>query len=130
MAGYYLFLDDMRNPSDVSWVEIPRDRIYDGVRSYEEFVSCVNRIGLPDFVTFDHDLADEHYVAMLAECEGKKNIDYGIEKTGYDCVQWLVAYCVENTLKFPNYTVHSMNPIGKERIDAYMAKASEYLGKD
>jgi len=122
MAGYYLFLDDMRNPGDVYWTEIPRDRIYDVVRSYEEFIACISLIGLPTFISFD--LSNAHYVA---ECESKK---YGIKKTGYDCVQWLVAYCVENTLKFPNYTVHSMNSIEKERIDAYIAKASEYLGKD
>ena len=125
--SYYLFLDDLRNPSDVSWVQIPRDRIYDIVRSYEEFVSCVNRIGLPDFVTFDHDLADEHYVAMLAECEGKKDVYYGVEKSGYDCAKWLVDYCVDNGAKFPDYMVHSMNPIGRERIDAYIANARKHL---
>jgi hypothetical protein len=127
MAGYYLFLDDIRNPCDVVWVEIPRDQQYAIVRSYDEFVSHIISNGIPSFVAFDHDLADEHYVAMLEECEGKKNVDYGVEKSGYDCAKWLVDHCAEIGLMFPKHIVHSMNPIGKERIDAYIVNAKKHL---
>jgi hypothetical protein len=127
MPGYYLFLDDIRCPNDVLWVQIPRDHVYEVVRSYDEFVDCIINNGIPNFVTFDHDLADEHYVAMLQECEGKEHVDYGVEKSGYDCAKWLVHHCAEIGLMFPNYMVHSMNPIGKERIDAYIVNAKKHL---
>ncbi len=64
---------------------------------------------MPLFVSFDHDLADEHYHKNPNDSSFK-------EKTGYDCAKWLIEYCIDKSLKFPNYQVHSMNPIGKDNI--------------
>jgi hypothetical protein len=85
-------------------------------------------------VCFDHDLADEHYAAMLKENvddpvkQIETIVDYGVEKTGLDCAKWLVDYCVEKKKKFPPYIVHSMNPAGKERIAGYIENAKKHLG--
>ena len=94
------------------------------VRNFEEFASSIVERGMPSFVSFDHDLADEHYVAML-----KESVNYGSEKTGYDCAKRLVEYCHDNNLPFPPYVVHSMNPVGKERIEKYIVNAirKEYI---
>ena len=105
---YKLFLDDIRNPSDVKWVQLPLGP-WEVVRNYNEFVSHVTKNGLPAFVAFDHDLADEHYGTNPSKSEFK-------EKTGYDCAKWLIDYCIDNNLRFPEYEVHSMNPIGKINI--------------
>ena len=43
-----------------------------------------------------------------------------VEKTGMDCAKWLVEYCINNNLKFPDYEVHSMNVIGKMNIKSYI----------
>jgi hypothetical protein len=145
--SYYLFLDDERFPHNVTWLDIPRDRDYAIVRSYDEFVAYIEANGLPDYVSFDHDLADAHYVAMLKEAESHEDtkfkiwmpgddeyeglnitVDYGPEKTGHDCAKWLVDYCDRNKLKFPFYLVHSMNPIGKQRIVDYITSAQKHLG--
>jgi hypothetical protein len=132
--SYVLFLDDVRNPDDVTWAMFPRDETTIIVRSYETFVRHVVLSGVPDFVCFDHDLADEHYVAMLKENESdpikqlEAIVDYGKEKTGYDCAKWLVDYCADNKKKFPEYIVHSMNPAGKERISGYVENAKKNLG--
>lgn len=128
---YYLFLDDERNPQDVTWVDLPKaDWVV--VRNYDEFVKTIQEQGHPLFVAFDHDLADEHYVTMLKEVEqfeafhddpeGGLNIihEYGPEKTGYDCAKWLVDRCMEKGYDYPDYVVHSMNPIGKQRIINYV----------
>lgn len=123
---YHLFLDDERMPSQVTWVQIPY-AVYEIVRSYEEFVDIIEKHGVPKFVTFDHDLADQHYQAMLTEVNGNSNIDYGPEKTGYDCAKWLVDYCADNGYMFPPYAVHSMNPIGKDRINSYIENAKKHL---
>ena len=81
-----LFLDDLRTvPNGFSFV-----------KSYLEFTDFILRNGLPDFISFDHDL--------------------GEEKTGYDCAKWLVEYCMDNNLRIPKFFVHSQNPVGKENI--------------
>lgn len=116
-----LFLDDERNPNQVTWVSFPAPYYkFDIVRNYLEFVIHVRSLGVPDFVSFDHDLADVHYEAML-----RGSSDYGEEKTGYDCAKWLVHYCLEQGHVFPAFTVHSMNPVGKENIEKYIENASK-----
>ena len=103
---YNLFLDDYRNPNiflnDIrSWVI---------VRNYKEFIDIIEKSGLPLFVSFDHDLADEHYA--------QKTCDYSRfkEKTGYECAKWLVEYCIKTNQKLPLWQVHSMNPVGMVNI--------------
>lgn len=111
---YYLFLDDVRFPKDVKWVDLPSIDPYSWtiVRNYNEFCDIILLKGLPEYVTFDHDLADEHY--------GNSDPSKYTEKTGYDCAKWLVEYCRINNIKFPNYLVHSLNPIGTENIYKYI----------
>ena len=49
--------------------------------------------------------------------------NYGPEKTGFDCAKWLVDHCHDNSLSFPEYIVHSLNPVGSERIKRYIEAA-------
>lgn len=81
-----LFLDDER------WCK--EDEIL--VKDYRQFTYFVKTFGLPDFISFDHDL--------------------GLEESGYDCAKWLVNYCLDNNFRLPKFDVHSQNPIGKENI--------------
>lgn len=117
---YNLFLDDERQPKDVTWVNLPCNKVWVVVRSYYEFIKQIKEFGLPDFVTLDHDLADEHYypISIL----GINDIPYSSykEKTGMDCCKWLVNYCIEHSKKLPKWEVHSMNCIGKENISKYL----------
>lgn len=140
---YDLFLDDERNPCDVTWIALPNVN-WHVVRSYDQFVAVISERGVPAQVTFDHDLADMHYKAVanikpqedekfkiwMPDDEGGLNIsvDYGTEKTGYDCAKWLVDYCIENGVSFPAFYVHSMNPIGRKRIVDYITWAKERTG--
>lgn len=125
--SYYLFLDDMRMPLDVTWVNLPRVQ-YEVVRDYNEFVDYITTHGVPKFVTFDHDLADEHYEKMLSQLYNPSiDIDYGSEKTGYDCAKWLVDYCADHDEKFPDYDVHSKNPVGRENIISFIQNAKKHL---
>lgn len=105
-----LFLDDLRYPKEVKWVDIGLGP-WEIVRSYDEFVDFILKNGVPDTISFDQDLADAHYASGEPPPEGWK------EKTGLDCAKWLINYCIEKELPFPeNITVHSMNPVGRERI--------------
>lgn len=138
--SYYLFLDDERSPSQVVWVAIPQNVVWEVARNYDQFVDIVNTRGIPKYVTFDHDLAEEHYQTMLKEVEhftafrpdneGGMNVtfSYGSEKTGYECAKWLVDQCIFNGVPFPEYEVHSMNPVGGARIEAYIANAKKHAG--
>lgn len=120
--SYKLFLDDIRNPNSFlkdinTWVV---------VRNYNDFVKIIKERGLPEFISFDHDLSYEHYPifdAFEALAEGRKirdlkNIPYDTyeEKTGYHCAKWLIDHCIEKKEKLPDYQVHSMNTVGAENI--------------
>jgi hypothetical protein len=67
-------------------------------------------------VSFDHDLAFEHYV--VAEDRPGADVPYATykEKTGLDAAKWLVEYCKLKGVEFPAYVVHSMNPVGRQNI--------------
>lgn len=84
------------------------------VRNYQQFVDWILANGLPDIISFDHDLADEHY-AYSGSYETFK------EKTGYDAAKWLVDFCMYEHLPLPECYVHSMNPVGADNIQKYLA---------
>jgi hypothetical protein len=118
-----LFLDDVRSAEMVFMNTI--DPIYENndeweiVRSFNEFVSYIEENGLPELISFDHDLDFEHY-----KLENQQDIDYEkIEvKTGFHAAQWLINYCTDNKLKLPKYKVHSMNLAGKRNIERIFGK--------
>jgi hypothetical protein len=118
ITKYNLFLDDVRLPNHVTWVDLPPNQHYSVVRNYQEFVDLITLRGIPKFVTYDHDLSDDHYGHGLRG----DNIPYDqyAEKTGYDCAKWLVDYCMKKSVKHPPYQVHSMNPVGKQNIISYV----------
>ena len=104
--SYNLFLDDTREPHKFLKDYI---RAWVVVRTYNEFCRTITERGLPGFISYDHDLADEHYV---------QSVDYSKfkEKTGYDCAKFLIEYCEKHKVSIPQYQVHSMNPVGRENI--------------
>ena len=118
ITKYNLFLDDVRLPNHVTWVDLPPNQHYSVVRNYQEFVDLITLRGIPKFVTYDLDLSDDHYGHGLRG----DNIPYDSykEKTGYDCAKWLVNECMIKGVKHPPYIVHSMNPVGKQNIISYV----------
>lgn len=124
---YYIFLDDERMPWNVTWCDIRRDYHYNIVRTFYEFANMIQSVGyLPDYISFDHDLADQHYGHGLNNDEIP--YDRYSEKTGYDAAKWLVQYCIDKGLKFPAYDVHSMNPVGRNNIIQYIENAKAKAG--
>ena len=117
---FKLFLDDLRMPENAfSYTKNPiyLDPDWVIVRNYDEFVKSIEERGVPDVVSFDHDLADEHYGTEdhIWDCE------YSMfrEKTGYHCAQWLIYHCIDNKLMISKKVyIHSMNPVGTKNIDS------------
>jgi hypothetical protein len=105
---YNLFLDDEREPNECTWMNDSRytNLKWVVVRSHDEFVRTLsdrfNRNEVPELVSFDHDLADVGGIVR--------------EKTGNDSAKFLVQWCIDNSINLPECLVHTMNPIGRERI--------------
>lgn len=119
----FLFLDDERIPSKVKWVDLPQGVEWTIARNYDEFVKIITEQGIPAFITFDHDLADEHYTdGWMASAGEIDKLPYEAykEKTGLECAKWLVGQLAPQQLPFPLYEVHTMNPIGKMNIQSYI----------
>jgi hypothetical protein len=111
-----LYLDDLRTPTNV----LPGYEPWFVVRNYDQFVDWISTNGMPDFVSFDHDLADEHIDDYFAQkiVQGYQNPMYEeyTEKTGLDCAKWLVDYCQNNNIPICGCSVHSHNPVGARNI--------------
>jgi hypothetical protein len=126
MKSYNLFLDDFRVPADCGKYMSNPSFYYNNewviVRNYDEFVSFITKNGLPEVISFDHDLADEHYSQDMYSGNDVYDQHYKEfkEKTGLDCAKWLVDLCMDKNLDLPDYIVHSMNPAGARNIWSYL----------
>jgi hypothetical protein len=135
-----LFLDDIRIPKDaIGLVPSNLNQFYFEndwivVRNFWEFCNYIQKFGLPNFISFDHDLADEHYNDLFSDKNWSSQdsdivlkYDEYSEKTGYECAKWLVDWCLENSKKIPEFVVHSANPVGKKNIESYLNNATKHL---
>ena len=122
-----LFLDDERFPEQVKWVEYP-DNI-DWIRCctpYDftemiclDYFNIGEELGIRwhtkyqfDYYTFDHDL--QFFVD-------------GQEITGYDCLKALCEAIQRGIVKMPKKVFfHSMNPCGRENMEAYWISFLKY----
>lgn len=76
---------------------------------------------MPSIISFDHDLAEEHYEVLCACGSSEDFPEKFNEKTGLDCAKWLVGYHLRTGTDFPKVMVHSMNPYGTEKIKDYVS---------
>jgi len=108
-----LFLDDEREPFEAyASLLSGNNPIYheDGwviVRSYDKFVNYLNEHGLPDLISFDHDLGP-------------------VPTTGLTCARAVINYCEDRNIDLPNYLVHSANTIGKINIITLLQRYAKF----
>lgn len=130
--SYHLFLDDERKVADVTWIKLPQV-LWTIVRNYEDFVKVIETRGLPEHISFDHDLGPAHYRESMYNPDKHYNNYYTngiLVGTGYHCAKWLVEYCMDNKLPLPKWTVHSMNPIGRENIESLLTGYEKAYDKE
>jgi hypothetical protein len=117
----YIYLDDIRTP-------LPNPSTHDApkwiiVRNYEEFVQKVNEIGLEniELISLDHDLGDSAMKEWLHGVVRNYEINYDniTEKTGMDCVKWLVNQWLDGK-PLVNVMVHSANAVGAANMMGYI----------
>lgn len=109
----YLFLDDERVPSGVTWdPEFPLGKQWFIVRDIDQFKKVIDwNLENIEHIAFDHDLGPNHYPRSVTDMG-----DHSDGRTGMDCAKYLVDQCIERNIKIPNFSVHSMNPAGRENI--------------
>ena len=89
-----LFIDDERFPVTNDWVI---------ARTSKEAINYVYDRGMPNEISFDHDL--------------------GGDDTSIFFLKWLVNQMLDGNIYLPygfTYSIHSQNPIGVKNIEAYM----------
>lgn len=135
-----LWLDDIRDPFDKDFTHyvalhnpfLNQSHQIVWVKDYDEFREYIEFRGLPDAISFDHDLAPEHYTPEEYWNDFDKSKKYQEaqvynEKTGYDCVKWLATYCFHEEKSLPLCVYHTANPVGKENMMAYIENAKKHL---
>ena len=113
-----LYLDDLRIPTK----QIPGYHPWEVVTNFDEFTKHIEDNGCPDYISFDHDLHQEHYAPEhLWNTEGYTEFAKGfVEKTGLDCAKWLCDFCEKKGIDVPLCSIHSDNPVGADNIKNYI----------
>jgi hypothetical protein len=110
-----LYLDDVRTPKGEDWQV---------VRSYDEFVAHIQLNGLENYelISLDHDLGRSAMDEYFNNVSPNYTLDYShiTEKTGMDCVRWLVNESMTKKIPLPLIYVHSANPIGSANMMGYI----------
>lgn len=109
MAGYILFVDDIRDPENVI---VNKDHFENlvVVRNSQEAIDVVIRLGCPSMMYLDHDLG----------------IVKGVEDDSMRFLKWFIFYDLDQDYitKDLKWEAHSANPVGVANIngilDAYM----------
>lgn len=99
--SYKLFIDDERDPVKMEnehWLI---------ARTSEEAILAVTVMGMPTYISFDHDLG-------------------GID-TSMVFVDWLISWCLDNN-HAPNFDfyVHSQNPVGVANINGRLHSFKDF----
>lgn len=115
-----LWLDDQRDPykylktKSTSATFARNKQFYDNllkqyhanfvwVKNLYQFIDYIEKNGVPQFVSFDHDLNNRGGGEGLSD-EQKLN------NNGVNCAKWLVNYCKQMGQPLPKFYVHSANP--------------------
>ena len=86
-----LFIDDIRNPPPGDWVVC---------RSTRAALDTVKQMGMPSFISFDHDLGGDDTTMVF--------------------LHRLTNEIWDGTSPPPDYYIHSANPVGSINIHSFM----------
>jgi hypothetical protein len=80
------------------------------VRTIDRMIEFIGTKGMPNIISFDHDLEPIHYNINT------NTIDYTeYPTTGYSCCEFVIEILKRTQLPC-TLLVHSMNPLGRDRI--------------
>ena len=114
-----LFLDDERNPEDVTWIKYPESIDWVVVRSYDEFFHEFYRADF-QVISFDHDIQDFN--------------NRGGELTGYVVLKAMLDTFLTTPpglYTFPEQVFfHTKNLIGREHMESYWKNFCKHYNED
>jgi len=73
------------------------------VKNLYQFIDYIEKNGVPQFVSFDHDLNNRGGGEGLSD-------EQKLSNNGVNCAKWLVNYCKKVGEPLPKFYVHSANP--------------------
>ena len=120
-----IFLDDVREPEECSKymhtrigpanIEYLAEWVI--VRTHKDFCKAIEEhFENITHVSFDHDLADCFQLKETSDIDAWYDVNGNREYTGYDSAKFLKEYYSEHKKQLPIMYVHSMNPVGAQRI--------------
>ena len=129
-----LWLDDIRDPFTDNWIRDYAPRFIDRssdivwVKSYDEFTKWIKANGMPEMISFDHDLGEDVARAKVVKGLSKRQARMQKRETlsGFDCTKWLVDYCLDNDIKLTRWAVHSANPVGAKNISSLLINLEKH----
>jgi hypothetical protein len=125
--NFKLFLDDIRMP-DAAFIYEERIKLLDKthtrsceweiVRNYNDFCEFIDKFGIPEIVSFDHDLCEEHIKHYFDVTSKVGVIEYGNlkTKTGKHCAEYFVDKWKAAGKPKVYVLVHSANRWGQTEI--------------
>ena len=124
-----LWLDDKRDPFEREWNDyikgiVPSNGLNYNiawVKDRNEFFKYLRENGLPDFISWDSDLAEEHYTPEEYWDDYDRSKAYQesqnyIHPIGVVVALEFIQYCRYYMRQIPDYHIHSENPVGADNI--------------
>jgi hypothetical protein len=99
-----LYIDDVRPSPSPEWVV---------VRSSAHAITFIRHFGVPDEISFDHDL--------------------GGDDTGMRVVDWLISETLDGNISIPatfSFHIHSANPVGAANLEHKLSNFLNFLFGD
>jgi len=90
------------------------------VKNIYQFIDYVEKNGIPQFVSFDHDLNNRGGGEGLSD-------EQKINNNGVNCAKWLVNYCKQNNQPLPKFYVHSANPKHGPEINRVLTSENKQI---
>ncbi len=108
-----LFIDDERWPIDATWAEwYGKREDWFVARDWHEVQSLIETYGMPEFISFDHDLGPDD-----------------VTINGYQIAQHIVDKDIAGEWTIPEnfgFYVHSKNPIGRKNIEGLLNRYIQF----
>lgn len=90
------------------------------VKNLYQFIDYIEKNGIPQFVSFDHDLNNRGGGEGLSD-------EQKINNNGVNCAKWLVDYCKQNNQPLPKFYVHSANPKHGPEINRVLTSENKQI---
>lgn len=90
------------------------------VKNLYQFIDYIEKNGIPQFVSFDHDLNNRGGGEGLSD-------EQKINNNGVNCAKWLVNYCKQNNQPLPKFYVHSANPKHGPEINMVLTSENKQI---